>query len=111
MWRGRYDPHAEFVKMWIPSLKGLSAEIAHAPWTLPVTGTETHTETHAETHAETHTETHRETHRDRDVHTSTRSLSGDEEARPSALRNTGALYIPPLVSVGTQTKYVPSAEH
>ena len=29
-----YDPQAEFVQMWIPSLKALEPEIAHAPWTL-----------------------------------------------------------------------------
>ena len=55
-----YDPNAELVQMWIPSLKGLGSAVAHAPWMLTEAG---------------------------GVHTA-------------------ALYMQPLVSVGTQTKYV-----
>jgi len=29
-----YDPDAEYVTRWLPELAGLSAEHAHAPWTL-----------------------------------------------------------------------------
>ena len=72
-----YDPEAEFVKLWIPSLRGLPAEQAHAPWAVGAAALDAD-------------------------EAATRQNRG--EAGSSAVE---MYAIEPMLSVATQMKYVP----